>query len=155
MDDQTPPTAPLPTPPVNTAVARRTPWRLIAVAAVVVAAVVVGVVVMTGGDESGGGGGDRPVAQAAGEWHLARYVSDDEIAMIEVLAADLTVMTSVGFTTDGVPALAPALGRWLPTDAESGEIEVLDLAEGTSTTVLQRGAKRRRKNREKIGRAHV
>jgi len=136
MDDQTPPTAPLPTPPVNTAVARRTPWRLIAVAAVVIAAVVVGVVVMTGGDESGGGGGDRPVAQAAGEWHLARYVSDDEIAMIEVLAADLTVMTSVGFTTDGVPALAPALGRWLPTDAESGEIEVLDLAEGTSTTVL-------------------
>jgi len=136
MDDQTPPTAPLATSTLNTAVARRAPWKPITVAAVVVAAVVVGVVVMTGGDESGGGGGDRPAAEAAGEWHLARYVSVDESATIEVLADDLSVMTSVGFTTAGVPALAPALGRWLPTEPEGGQIEVLDLAQGTSTTVL-------------------
>jgi hypothetical protein len=153
MDDQIPASDAFSTPPVpgtapatpapadatgGAVVERRAPWKLVAVAAVAVAAVVVGVVVVTGGDDSDGGaagGSGTGQVDGGGEWHLARYVSNDDTATIEVLAADLSVATSVQLTTDGVPALALALGRWLTTDAESGEIEVLDLAEGTSTTV--------------------
>lgn len=135
MDNQTPPSDPSATPPANSDVARRAPWKLIAAAVVAVAVLVAGVVLLAGGDDSGSGDGDRPTDQAGGEWHLARYVSNDEVAVVEVLAADLTVTTSVALATDGVPALVRSLARWLPTEPESSEIEVLDLAAGTTRTV--------------------